>query len=237
MPVKKQDQVLVTCPHCGHRQAEPQTAFSSLCKKCGRHLRIQEILNPAPRSPASAPKQRHVTCFECGAGLEVPVSAESTMCKWCSSYVDLHDYRITSAMAKNFKTRGTLVIEPKGCVFNTESIAGDAVIRGKYHGKLTVKYSLTVYSTADIKGSLTAAHLIIPAENHFRWAEPLPVGSAEIAGEFAGHLRAGSTIILRSTARLFGEVEAGHLRMEAGAVVAGKMRIGLKPDDRQTRFF
>ena len=112
------------------------------------------------------------------------------MCKRCSQYVDLHDYRITSALAKNFKTKGAFTVEPKGYVFNTETIVGDAVIKGKFHGKLTAERSLTIYSTADIKGSLTAAHLIIPAENHFRWADPIKVGSAEIAGELAANLHA-----------------------------------------------
>ncbi|MGD0745523.1 MAG: polymer-forming cytoskeletal protein [Verrucomicrobiota bacterium] len=226
MPAKKQDQVLVACPHCGHRQTEPRSAYSSICKKCGQHLRVQDILNPAPAAPRRAPKQRRVTCFECGAELEAPASAESTMCKQCSRYVDLHDYRITSAIAKNFKTKGVLAVEPKGCVFNTESIVGDAVIRGKFHGKLAAERSLTIYSTADIKGSLTATHLIIPAENHFRWPDLLKVGSAEIAGELAANLRARDAVVLRSTARLFGDVDARHLMVEDGAVVVGKMQIG-----------
>jgi len=237
MPAKKQDQVLVACPHCGHRQAEPRAGFSSICRKCGQHLRIQEILNPARKTSQRAPTQKRITCFECGAELEVPVSAESTMCQWCSCYVDLHSYRITTAMAKNFKTKGTLVVEPKGCVFNTDSIAGDAVIRGKYHGKLTVERSLTIYSTAEIKGSLTVAHLLIPAENHFRWPGPLDVGSAEIAGELAGTLRAQGAVVLKSTARLFGDVEAKAMVVEEGTVIVGRMRIGLKPDGKQFRFF
>ena len=237
MPAKKQDQVLVACPHCGHQQAEPRTAFSSRCKKCGEHLRLQEILNPAPRAPRHAPKLKRITCFECGAELEVPVSAESTMCKWCSCYVDLHDYLIASPMAKNFKTKGTLIIDPKGCIFNTESIAGDAIIKGRYHGKLAVERSLTVYSTADIKGSLAAAHLVIPADNHFRWPGVLDVGSADIAGELAGNLRARGAVVLKSTARLFGNVEAAGLVVAGGTVLVGKMRIGLKPDGQQHRLF
>jgi cytoskeletal protein CcmA (bactofilin family) len=235
MPAKKQDQVLVACPHCGHQQAEPRSAFSSRCKKCGEHLRLQEILNPAPRAARPAPKLKRITCFECAAELEVPVSAESTMCKWCSCYVDLHDYLIASPMAKNFKTKGTLVVDPKGCIFNTESIAGDAVIKGRYHGKLTVERSLTIYSTADIKGSLAITHLVIPADNHFRWPGLLDVGSAEIAGELAGNLRARGAVILKSTARLFGNVEAGDLVMAGGTVLVGKMRIGMKPDGQQPR--
>jgi cytoskeletal protein CcmA (bactofilin family) len=236
MAVKKQDRVLVACPHCGHRQPESPEGFSSICKKCGEHLRIQEILKPAPPAPRRAPSQRRVTCFECGAELEVPASAESTMCKWCSSYVDLHSYRITTAMAKNFKTKGTLVVEAKGCIFNTDSTVGDAVIRGKYHGQLAVERSLTIYSTADIKGSVAAAHLVIPVENHFRWAGTLDVGSAEIAGEFAGHLHARAGVRLMATARLFGAVDAGQLAVESGAVIVGNLRIGRQPDGQPKLF-
>lgn len=233
MPAKKQDQVLVACPHCGHQQSEPRSAYSTRCKKCGQHLRVQDILNPAPQAPRRAPQRRRITCFECGAELEVPASAESTMCKQCSRYVDLHDYRITSAIAKNFKTKGVFVIEPKGCVFNTESIVGDAVIRGKFHGKLAVERVLTIHSTADIKGSLSATHLIIPVENHFRWPDALRVGSAEIAGELAANLRARDIVVLKSSARLFGDVDARHLVVEAGAVVVGKMQIGPRTGNEQ----
>ena len=233
MPATKQDKVLLVCPHCGHQQAEPRSAYSTICKKCGQHLRVQDILNPAAKAPATAPKQKLVTCFECGAELEVPASAESTMCKRCSRYVDLHDYHVSNAVAKNFKTKGTFVVEPKGYVFNTECIVGDAVIKGKFHGKLTAERSLTIYSAAEIKGAFQAGHFIIPVGNHFRWSDPIKVSSAEIAGELAANLRAQGTVILKSTARLFGDVEAKGLVMEDGAVVVGKMRIGLKIENKQ----
>jgi cytoskeletal protein CcmA (bactofilin family)/DNA-directed RNA polymerase subunit RPC12/RpoP len=235
MSAKKQDKVLIACPHCGHQQMEPRSAYSTNCKKCGQHLRVQDILNPASPAPRRTPEQRRVTCFECGVELDVPASAESTMCKRCGRYVDLQDYHITNAIAKNFKTKGVFVIEPKGCVFNTESIVGDAVIRGQFHGKLAVERSLTIYSTADIKGSLTAAHLIIPPENHFRWPDSLKVGSAEIAGELAANLRARDSVVLKSTARLFGDVDARHFMVEDGAVVVGKMQIGPRTGSQQSR--
>ena len=234
MPAKKQDKVLLTCPHCGHQQAEPRAAFSTICKKCGQHLRVQEILNPPPKAPARGPKQKRIICFECGTELVIPASAESTMCKRCSQYVDLHDYHITSAQAKNFKTKGAFFVELKGYVFNTESIVGDAVIKGKFHGKLTVLGSLTIYSTADIKGSLTAGHLVIPAENHFRWPELIQVGSAEINGELAASLHAQGTVVLKSTARLFGSVDARAMVVEDGAVVVGKMQIGPRIGNEQS---
>ncbi|HXE41946.1 MAG TPA: polymer-forming cytoskeletal protein [Candidatus Baltobacteraceae bacterium] len=228
MPPKKQDTVLVACPRCGHQQTEPRTAISSNCKKCGEHLRVQEILRPKPKAAAQGPAQKRITCFECGAELEVPVSAESTMCKRCSRYVDMKDYVINSAVSKNFKTKGSFVIDPKGYVFNTEAVVREAVIKGRFLGKLFAEQSLTVYSTAEIKGSFTTARLVIPAANHFRWGETIKIGSAEISGELAANLAATECVIVKSTGRLFGDVNAPNLVVEEGAVIVGKIRVGAK---------
>src|SRR5579863_2635637 len=114
MPVAKQEQVLVACPHCGHQQPEWRGAFSTHCKKCHQHYRVQEALNPVHKTPDRAPLQRRIVCFDCQAELDVPATAESTMCKRCGRYVDLHDYNVTTAVAKNFRTRGRLMVEPKG---------------------------------------------------------------------------------------------------------------------------
>src|SRR6185437_622788 len=183
---------------------------------------------PPPKPADTGPARKRITCFECGAELEVPVSAESTMCKRCSRYVDMKNYVINSAVSKNFKTKGSFVIDLKGYVFNTEAIVSDAVIKGRFLGKLSAEHSLTVYSTAEIKGSFKTARLVIPAANHFRWPEPIKVGSAEIAGELAANLLADDTVLLKSTARLFGDVDAANLVVEAGAVVVGQIRIGPK---------
>jgi cytoskeletal protein CcmA (bactofilin family) len=235
MPPSRQARVQVACPHCGHRQPEPPTAFSSICKECGGHFHVQEALKPAPKSAKAAPRKRRITCFECGAELDVPASAESTMCKWCSRYVDLQDYRITVPVAKNFKTKGTFVIEAKGNVFNSETLAGDIIIKGKFKGKLTAERSLTIYSGADVKGALTAARLVIPLENHFAWTSPLAVGLVEIAGEFDGQLTGANTVVLKSTARVFGDVETKNLIVEDGAVLVGQLRIGIKKTESRRR--
>jgi cytoskeletal protein CcmA (bactofilin family) len=100
------------------------------------------------------------------------------------------------------------------------------VIKGRFHGRLVAEQSLTIHTGADIKGSVTAAHLIIPAENHFCWPSGFKLGSAEIAGELAATLQAVGTVTLRSTARWFGNLVAQNLVVEEGAVVVGTLRIG-----------
>jgi cytoskeletal protein CcmA (bactofilin family) len=151
------------------------------------------------------------------------------MCKRCSSYVDLTDYRITQTVSKNFRTHGRLVIEEKGYVLNTEALVAEAVVKGRLIGKLTTQGALEIYSCARIKGTLAAGRLVIPAGNQFNWPEPLQVGAAEIGGEFVGKARASGTVLVKSTGRFFGEIEAAGLVVEPGGVFVGTARIGSLP--------
>jgi cytoskeletal protein CcmA (bactofilin family) len=231
MSARPTDKVQVACPHCGHRQAESRAAISTNCKQCRQYFRVHEKESGSPGQQAPAQprtEQRRITCFDCGTELEVPVSAESTMCKRCSSYVDLKDYRIEGSVSKNFKTKGTFVIEPRGYVFNTEATVEHAVIRGRFLGKLDARGSLTLYSGAQIRGTFRTARLIIPAGNQFRWPETILARDMDIAGELAANIRVTGTAHLRATARLFGNVEALHLRVEAGAVVVGHLSLGTR---------
>src|SRR5215467_12944630 len=202
---------IVTCPKCGHSQREPVGAYSTVCKKCRGHFRLDEVKAPpksvhAPPAKAAVEK-RKITCFQCGTDLEVPVAAESTMCKRCSSHVDLRDYEITATVSKNFRTYGRLVIEEKGYVLNTDSRVGEAVLKGRLIGKLVAHRTLEIYSTAAIKGSFNTGKLIIPAGNSFRWPELLRIGGAEIAGELVANIQCSGTVTLKSTARFFGHVQ------------------------------
>lgn len=226
MPAKSVARIRVTCPHCGHVQQEPRAAISSNCRQCGQYYQVQEALQPRAKAQEARPEQKLITCFDCGAELQVALGAESTMCKKCSSYVDLHDYRITSTVSKNFRTKGAFVVEAKGYVMNTDAVVGDAVIKGRFLGKLDARHSLTLHTGAEIKGTFTTARLIIPPAEQFAWAAPIRVGSADISGELVANLRADDTVVLRATARLFGDVRARAMVVEPGAVVVGSLHIG-----------
>ena len=146
------------------------------------------------------------------------------MCKRCSTHVDLRDYTITNATSKNFKTKGRFVIQEGAYLFNTDTTAHEVVLKGRFLGKLTAE-KLEIYNTAEIKGSFTANMLIIPAGQRFRWQDALQLGGADIAGELVANVRAKQTVTLRSTARFFGDVEAGGLVVEPGAVFVGQATI------------
>jgi cytoskeletal protein CcmA (bactofilin family)/Zn finger protein HypA/HybF involved in hydrogenase expression len=226
MPPAKPDRVRVTCPKCGHSQLEPASAYSSICKKCHQHFRLDELLHPAAQPAKPQVEQRQVRCFQCGTDLSVPVAAGSSMCKRCGSHVDLNDYRVTQTVSKNFRTHGRLVIEEKGYVLNSDALVGEAVVKGRFIGKLVAERTLEIYSSANIKGSFTAGQLVIPAGHHFRWPEPLRVEDADIGGELVASLQAPGTVRLRSTARFFGAIQARDLVVESGAVFVGSARVG-----------
>src|SRR5436309_6026803 len=192
----KADKVPVTCPNCGHRQPEPTTAYSSVCRKCSRYFRVQDALNPVAKVEEVHRDKRRVACFKCGAELSVAPAAQSTMCKRCSSHVDLRDYQVANAASKNFKTKGRFVIEEGGFLFNTDSIVGEAILKGRLLGKLTAERSLETHSTAEIKGTFKTARLIIPSGNRFRWAEAIQLVDAEIGGELVARLQAQGTVRL-----------------------------------------
>lgn len=234
MPLAKQRVVSVTCPTCGHVQAEPRGVYSSLCKKCHSHFRLEDASRPAPKLEGPAIAQRRVRCFECGADLEAPVAAESTMCKRCSRHVDLADYRITTTVSKNFRTHGRLVLDEKGYLLNTESLVGEAVLKGRLIGKIVTARTLEIHSSAKIKGTFKAGCLVVPAGQHFRWPTALEVGGAEIAGELAGNLHSTGTVRLKSTGRFFGEIETRNLVVESGAVFVGRVMAGVV-DARRVR--
>jgi cytoskeletal protein CcmA (bactofilin family) len=237
MAAPKTKTISATCPKCGHVQQEPRGTYSTICKQCRSHIRLEEEDAPkaskVPKAPKPTIELRRVSCFQCGTELDVPTAAESTMCKRCSSHVDLRDYVITQTISKNFRTYGRLVVEEKGYVLNTDSLVGEAVIKGRLIGKIVAHRTLEIYSTAAIKGSFSSGKLIIPAGNSFRWPEVLRIGGAEIAGDLVANIQSSGTVVLKATARLFGDVQAANLVVESGAVFVGNAKIG-KPQVEET---
>ena len=229
MPPLKLDRIAVTCPRCGHCQLEPRTAYSSICKQCHQHFRLEQVQRlPAPLAKLQfEPKQ--VRCFHCGAELTVPVAAASTICKRCRSHVDLANYRVTQTVSKKYRTHGRLVIEERGFLFDSEALVGEALVKGRFIGRLVTEGTLEINSSADIKGSITAGRLVIPVGHHFHWPESLPVEAADISGELVATLQASGTVRLSATARFFGTMKARNLVVESGAVFVGAARIGDRP--------
>jgi cytoskeletal protein CcmA (bactofilin family) len=101
------------------------------------------------------------------------------------------------------------------------------ILKGRLLGKIKAEGSLEIHPAAELEGTFTAGRLVIPSGTIFRWKETLALGSADIAGEVAANLRADGLVVLRSTSRFFGQVRAGNLAVEEGAVFLGTATIGV----------
>jgi cytoskeletal protein CcmA (bactofilin family) len=238
MPAAPLERAPVTCPHCGHTQLEPLAVISTVCRKCRGAIQVREDARAPRKAKRSlsagkpAVEVRDLRCFTCSTLLSVPVSAESTMCKRCSSHIDLRDYVINQAVSKNFRTHGRFEVRQRGYVFNTDSIVGEAVLKGRFHGKLYAKHRLEIHTGAEIKGSFGAGLLVIPVGQVFSWPQVIKVEAAEIEGELAGTLHADGLVSVRSSGRLFGDVQARDLVVEHGAVVVGNLQCGVRRAER-----
>jgi cytoskeletal protein CcmA (bactofilin family) len=235
MPAAVKKTVAVVCPKCGHEQQEPRGAYSTVCKECRSHFRLEEVAPAQALAAKPAIELRPIKCFQCGTEMNVPQAAESSMCKRCSSHIDLRDYQITQTLSKNFRTYGKLVLEEKGYLLNSDTLVRHAVIKGRFIGKLFAEESLEIHSSASIKGTFSSGCLIIPSGHHFRWMEPLKVRNAEIAGELIGNLQAEGVVRLKPTARHFGDIDAAGLIVESGAVFVGSASIKRKPAAKTPR--
>ena len=222
MPAKKK---LAICPHCGHEQQEPPAAYSTLCRGCGQHFRLQETTPLV--GPVTPPQDlRSVHCFQCGTELDVPISAQSTMCKRCSSHVDLMDYTVSGTVSKNFKTKGRFVVEPSGYLLNSETTAWDVILKGRVIGTLRAENVLELHASANIKGQFSAGHLIILPRSRFNFPELTTATVTEVLGELVVERCVADRVILRAGARFFGKIEANEVLVESGAVVVGHLRVG-----------
>jgi cytoskeletal protein CcmA (bactofilin family) len=211
--------VRVTCPHCGHSEREDAASPFVVCGRCGQDYGLFQGRKP----PVEV---RPVTCVHCGAVLEVATAALSTICRQCSAHLDLCDYHVASIAFKSFKTTGRLIIEESGYVHDTGAVVGEAIIKGKFRGNLTAARSLTVHPTGQLMGTIRTARLIIPQRTRFVWPEEIRVREADIYGEVEAKLCAEDRVLLASSARFFGELQATRLIVEDGAVFVGTTRVG-----------
>ncbi len=226
MPGPQLKTLEVACPACGHLQPEPPTAYSTVCGKCGKHFRLEQVLHPAAKPERAPTNRRVVECFQCGTRLEVPETAVSTMCRRCSSYVDLSDYQVNQTVTKSFRTHGRLIVEPKGYLLNTDAVVGDAIVKGRVIGKLTAQRTLEVHTTARLEGAFTARLIVIPVAQSFHRTDILRAGNIEIRGELVGDVCVSGVVKIRAGGRCFGNIQAADLVVEDGAVLVGQLRIG-----------
>jgi cytoskeletal protein CcmA (bactofilin family) len=238
--VAAKGRIEVQCPHCGNIQLEPELAKSTYCRKCSGYIplgkgRKASESHEAEKQPSVFQKlegllgvQRTIIakCFECAGKREVPKTANSTICPLCGAYIDLQDYRIIGNYSRSIRTRGRLIITPKGDLNSNRVICDYADIQGSMRGNLICGGDVYVRIKGKLSGSIQAKAVHIVRKSEVEFVRPLRAELVEIEGIMSGRIISTGKVVIQKTGRLTGVVFGRGFSVEKGGEFFGELSIG-----------
>jgi cytoskeletal protein CcmA (bactofilin family)/Zn finger protein HypA/HybF involved in hydrogenase expression len=238
--VAAKGRIEVQCPHCGNIQLEPELAKSTYCRKCSGY--IQLVKGRKANEPQEAEKQPSVfqklegllgvqrtiiaKCFECAGKREVPKTANSTICPLCGAYIDLQDYRIIGNYSRSIRTRGRLIITPKGDLNSNRVICDYAEIQGTMRGNLICSGDVYVRMKGKLSGSIQAKAVHIERKCEVEFVRPVRAEFVDIEGTMSGRIISTGKVVIQKTGRLTGVVFGRGFSVEKGGEFFGELSIG-----------
>jgi cytoskeletal protein CcmA (bactofilin family) len=238
--VAAKGRIEVQCPHCGNIQLEPELAKSTYCRKCSGYIPLSKgrkasELHEAEKQPSVFQKlegflgvQRTVIakCFECAGKREVPKTANSTICPLCGAYIDLQDYRIIGNYSRSIRTRGRLIITPKGDLNSNRVICDYAEIQGSMRGNLICSGDVYVRMKGKLSGSIQAKAVHIVRKSEVEFVRPVRAELVDIEGIMSGRIISTGKVVIQKTGRLTGVVFGRGFSVEKGGEFFGELSIG-----------
>ena len=216
---------------------EAAVAKTTFCRKCGRHFDVEQQLlaeEPATREGLfkkfstlfATETSRTIECFECQAQQSISSAAKSSICPHCSAYIDLRDFKITAAFARNIQTQGSVIVASRGNLTSAKILCASAHIHGKMHGNLFCTGTTHVKLKGQVFGSVQSQHLLIEKGADVEFVRPAKVGSAEIHGKVSARINAEGVVTIRKTGALEGTVYARGITVDQGGIFHGELFIG-----------
>jgi cytoskeletal protein CcmA (bactofilin family)/predicted RNA-binding Zn-ribbon protein involved in translation (DUF1610 family) len=239
--VAAKGRIEVQCPHCGNIQSEPELARSTYCKKCsgyiqlGKGPRTGEPQQESQQTPSLVAKlegmlgiQRTVIarCFECTGKREVPKSATSTICPLCGAYIDLQDYKIVGNYSRSIRTRGMLLITPKGDLNSNRVICESAEIQGHMRGSMTCAGDVNIRMQGKLSGTIDAKRIIVDKKSSVELVRPIRADLIEVFGTASARIIGTRLVQVRKNGFLRGLVHARSFDVEKGGRFLGDLTIG-----------
>ena len=227
------------CPHCGFKQLESVFAKTTYCRKCSEHFSLEKQGHNAP-PPSGAHEDsiftrfarllqreqiKTIHCFGCHKPQQVSSFAKSSICPHCSAYIDLRDFKISSAFSRSLETQGTIAIGSRGDVTSTKILCGNAIIKGKIHGSLICTGTTRVKAKGRVLGSIDSQNLVIEKGSNVEFVRALRAGTAEINGKISARIMA-DVVKIGATGALEGIVYAKSISVEKGGIFHGELFIG-----------
>jgi cytoskeletal protein CcmA (bactofilin family) len=239
--VPAKGRVEVQCPHCGNIQLEPELAKSTYCRKCSGYIQITKggrtggPRQEAPKTPSVLQKiegllgvQRTVVarCFECPGKREVPKSATSTICPLCGAYIDLQDYRIVGTYSRSIRTRGDILITPKGDLNSNRAICESALVQGHLRGALTGATRVHIKLKGKLSGSIDAPLVLIDQKAEVECIRPIRADLVEVYGIISARIISNGKVVVKRGGSLRGSVNARGFVVDKGGQFHGDLSIG-----------
>jgi len=165
-------------------------------------------------------------CFECNGRREVGRNATSTICPLCGAYIDLQDYKIVGSYSRSIRTRGSLVITPKGDLNSNRAICETAEIQGHMRGSLICATVLRIKLKGKLSGSLESKHVIIDKKSEVELVRPLRGELIEVEGAMSGRILSSGKVVVKKGGVLRGTVNAKSFLVDRGGEFSGEMSIG-----------
>ncbi len=155
----------VVCPSCKIVQSVSKSAISSFCKNCKKIFNVKKAIDLENNSSSDGDKpkdysteSRSISCPSCETFQDVPVIAISAFCKKCGHRINLQDYKKSNFFRGDLETKGSLYITTTGEI-NGNVRAGEAIVEGKFNGKLFCEGSVKLQSGSFFFGELHATNI------------------------------------------------------------------------------
>jgi cytoskeletal protein CcmA (bactofilin family) len=189
---------------------------------------------PIPESPGWADRFRSlftrqtvrpITCFRCGADQEISAAAKSVACRQCGAYVDVRDFKISSAHNRVIETQGTIFITKSGELTSPRAVCGQAVIRGPFQGSLICSGTARVRWKGRIIGALEAKELLVERGADVDMARIIRARRVEVCGKLSARIVA-DVVAVKKRGMLEGSIHAKAINIEKGGFFSGELAIG-----------
>lgn len=106
---------------------------------------------------------------------------------------------------------GSVNLISAGTVIEGEiNCRGDLRVDGKVIGRITSKSKVVIGTTGEVEGDITCQH-------------------ADIFGKYNGNMRIAEILFMKSSCQIKGDIHAGKLVVESGAVFSGHCHMGDTP--------
>jgi len=142
--------------------------------------------------------------------------------------MDLRDYKINTAFSRAIRTHGEVHVTSSGDLSSSSVVCRSAIIQGKLRGSLQCIEKAEFRVPAKVQGKVTASAILIGKKANVHFFRQLQVGSLEVRGKMSGDILADTTVTIRRTGRLEGNVVARSINVEKGGTFSGQLTIGSK---------